>query len=252
MKRIVILSLLVLSFTFTAMAQTPKGSPSDVVLKFYKALKDKKYLEGFHYSIYRSAVEGLSAAELKDLEPDFARTFAEIPDKIEVKGQQITGTTAVVFLKFEGIEKFEQVSVIAKGDEWLVGDQESLDLVEAQGRNYFFNTRLVVNEEEAHEMLQRILNSEFIYASKFEGRSATLSELIQLQALPKEMEDSETSGYKFTLTLSQDKQSFFVQAVPAVYGKTGKLSFYADIQGVRAEDLKGKPATNKSPLYQPK
>jgi hypothetical protein len=111
---------------------------------------------------------------------------------------------------------------------------------------------MVVNEAEANEMLQRILNVEFVYASKFEGRNASLAELVKLQGLPKEIEDSESSGYKFNLTLSDDKRSFYIHAVPAVYGKTGRLSFYADIQGIHAEDLKGKPASNKSPMYEPK
>jgi hypothetical protein len=252
MKRIAIAIFLCLLLIPSIRAQKSKATPSDVVIKFYHALKEKKYVEGFHLSVYRGAIEGLSAAEMKDLEPDFQRTFSAIPDKIEVKGEQINGITAVVFLKFEGVEKLEQVALIAQGNEWLVGDQEALDLVKEQGRNFFFNTRMVVNEAEANEMLQRILNVEFVYASKFEGRLAPIAELVKLQGLPKEMEDGESSGYKFSLTISEDKRSFYVHAVPVVYGKTGKLSFYADVQGIYAEDLKGKPASNKSPVYQPK
>jgi len=252
MKRIAIAIFLCLLFIPCVQAQKSKAMPSDIVIKFYQALKEKKYVEGFHLSVYRGAIEGLSAAEMKDLEPDFQRTFSAIPDKIEVKGEQITGSTAVVFLKFEGIEKLEQVALIAQGNEWLVGDQEALELVKEQGRDFFFNTRMVVNEAEANEMLQRILNVEFVYASKFEGRNASLAELVKLQGLPKEIEDSESSGYKFNLTLSDDKRSFYIHAVPTIYGKTGRLSFYADIQGIHAEDLKGKPASNKSPMYEPK
>jgi hypothetical protein len=37
-----------------------------------------------------------------------------------------------------------------------------------------------------------------------------------------------------------------------VYGKTGNLSFYVDINGLHAEDLKGQPATERSPIYQGK
>ncbi len=252
MKRIAIAMFVWLSFLPSVSAQNPKSSPSDTVIKFYRALKEKKYIEGFRLSIYRGAIEGLSAAELKDLEPDFVRTFSAIPDKIDVKGQQITGNTAVVFLKFEGVEKLEQVALIAQGAEWLVGDQESLQLVQAQGRNFFFNTRMVVNEEEATEMIQRIRTAEILYASKFEGRNAPVTELVRLEALPKEMEDGESSGYKFTLTVSADKLSFYIHAVPSIYGKTGKLSFYADVQGLHAEDLKGQPASKKSPIFQPK
>ena len=61
----------------------------------------------------------------------------------------------------------------------------------------------------------------------------------------------EASGYRFNLTLSPDMKTFSATATPLSYGKTGKLSFYADINGVRAEDLKGAPATVKSPVFQP-
>jgi hypothetical protein len=59
------------------------------------------------------------------------------------------------------------------------------------------------------------------------------------------------SGYRFTFTLSEDQTSFTTTATPIGYGRTGKLSFYADIDGIRAEDNKGKPASGKSPMYSP-
>ncbi|HSO76015.1 MAG TPA: hypothetical protein VLU47_14365, partial [Blastocatellia bacterium] len=68
-------------------AQKP-GSPTQTVMNFYRALREKRYVEGFRQSIYRGAIEGLTAAELQDLEPDFARTFAAIPEKIEPRGEQ--------------------------------------------------------------------------------------------------------------------------------------------------------------------
>jgi hypothetical protein len=49
--------------------------------------------------------------------------------------------------------------------------------------------------------------------------------------------------------LNTDKTSFEAGAIPVEYGKTGRLSFYADAEGVRAEDRKGQPATVKSPVY---
>ena len=54
------------------------------------------------------------------------------------------------------------------------------------------------------------------------------------------------------LIVSADEKSFFVNALPTSYGKTGKVSFYGDISGVRGEDLKGQPASARSPVYQPK
>jgi hypothetical protein len=54
------------------------------------------------------------------------------------------------------------------------------------------------------------------------------------------------------LIVSRDGMSFVAAAVPTSYGKTGKISFYGDINGVRGEDLKGQAATASSPIYQPK
>jgi hypothetical protein len=249
MKKLAIILGLTLSFTFTAYAQK---SPTETAVKFYRALKDKKYVEGFHVSVYRGAIEGLSPAELKELEPDFARTFSEIPDKIDVRGEQINGETATVFLKFEGAEEFQQLTLIRVNNEWLVGDQEALAMVKQQGKEFFFNSRISVNEQETMLMLSRILSSEIIYGKKFNDTYASLPELVKLQALTEEMADGESSGYVYMLVLSPDKKTFSATATPKVYGKTGKLSFYVDINGLRAEDLKGNLATSHSPVYQPK
>lgn len=252
MRRSVISILVLIALAAAAHAQRKAGSPADTVINFYRALKEKRYVEGFRRSVYRNAVEGLTPAELHDLEPDFARTFAAIPDKIEPGGEQITGETAMVALKFGAADEPEQVGLVRVGAEWLVGDQETLALVNSQGRAFFFNARMLVNEGEAVEMLQRIIGAEIIYSRKFEGKNASLQELIRLGGVPKDIEDGEASGYRFALTVSADEKSFFATASPAAYGKTGRVSFHADINGVRGEDLKGQPATARSPIYQPK
>ncbi|HYP30014.1 MAG TPA: hypothetical protein VE262_25135 [Blastocatellia bacterium] len=227
-----------------------KEAPTAKVIKFYRALKARQYVEGFRHSVYKAAVEGLTAEELKDLEPDFAQAFSRIPDKIDAQGEQITADTATVFLKFEGIDEPQPVSLIRSGGEWLVGDKESLDLVQAQGRSFFFNTRILVNEREVYEAMQRIIGAEIIYSGKFEGRFASMQDLIRLGALSKDYETLVADGYRFALSVSGDQKSFFATATPLAYGKTGKLSFFADIDGIRAEDLKGQSASVKSPIYQ--
>jgi hypothetical protein len=250
-KKVITVAILSLTLAGVAAAQKPE-SPTRTVMSFYRALREKRYVEGFRQSIYRVAIEGLSAAELQDLEPDFARTFTAIPEKIEPRGEQINSDTALVFLKFEGAEQLEQVALVKIGDEWIVGDKDSLAAVNSQGRSFFFNARMLVNEGEAFEMLQRIVGAELIYSGKFEGRHATLQELIRLNGVPQDIEDRQTSGYRFTLAIAENQKSFFATASPTAYNKTGRLSFYADIDGIRAEDLKGQSATVRSPIYQPK
>lgn len=249
--RTLAVSTLCLMLTVAAVAQK-SGSPTQTVVNFYRALREKRYVEGFRQSIYRDAITGLSAAELEDLEPDFARSFSTIPEKIEARGEQINSDTAVVFLKLEGVEQLEQVALVKLDGEWVVGDKEALTVVSSQGRAFFFNTRMTVNEGEAFDVLQRIVGAEVIYSAKFQGRNATLEELIKLDGAPKEIGDGEAGGYRFALALSQDKKSFTATATPNAYGKTGRLSFYADLDGIRGEDLKGQPATARSPIYQPK
>ena len=233
-----------------AAAQQPGTSPTQTVINFYRALKQKHYVEGFHHSVYRAAVEGLTPAELKDLEPDFAKTFAAIPDKLDPRDEQISGDTAVVKLKFEGVESPQDVGLIRVGGEWLVGDQEALALVRAQGRSFFFNTRILVNETEAVEMLQRVIGAELIYSRKFEGSCASLQELVKLGGVPRDIED-QAGAYKFAFTLAADKKSFSVTATPSTYGRSGRTSFYADLSGIRGADMKGKPASASSPVYVP-
>lgn len=252
MKRVFIILLATALIATAARGENNAESPTNTVITFYRALKEKHYLEGFRHSVYHAAVEGLSADELRDLEPDFIRAFSSMPEKIEPRGEQITGDTAIVFLKFEGIEQLQQVALIRVSGKWLVGDQDSLAIVRQQGRHFFFNTRIIVNEGEAHEMMLRIIGAELIYSRKFDGRNTSLAELVRLGGLPKDVEGQEAGGYRFALTLSADTKSFYATATPLAYGKTGKLSFYADINGVRAEDLKGAPATVKSPVYQPR
>jgi hypothetical protein len=227
------------------------GKPGERALEFYRALKARQYLDGFRRSVYRKAVEGLSPDELKDLEPDFSRTFSEIPDKIEVKAEKIDGDSALVALKFEGSDTLQQVALIKSGGEWLVGDKETLDLVNQQGKAFFFNTRITVNEAEAYEMLQRMVGAEYLYAKKFQGQNATLDELIKLGGVPRDLEDGTASGYRFSLELRPDKSAFYARATPITYGKTGRVSLYADINGIRGADLKGKPAGPETPAFKP-
>ena len=251
MKRTQAFVIILILFAGSAVAQKAQ-TPTAAALSFYRALKERRYVEGFRHSVYRGAVEGLSAAELQELEPDFARTFAQIPDKIEAQGEQVNGDTATVTLKFEGTEQPQVVALIRAGGEWLVGDQGSLAEVRQQGRAYFFNARMLANEDEAVDMLQHIVGAEVIYGRKYPGRCAPMAELIRLGGVPKDMETGVVNGYRFAMALSADQSSFTVTAVPVVYARSGRLSFYADINGIRAQDLKGQPATVNSPIFQPK
>jgi hypothetical protein len=221
-------------------------------MDFYRALREKRYADGFRLSVYRGAIEGLSEADFKELDPEFARTFAAIPEKIEPRAEKAEGDSAVVFLKFDGIDQPQSVMLIRVNGQWLVGEHETLSAVQSQGAAFFFNAKMAVTEDEVADLLNRIIGSELVYAEHKQGVCASLEELIKLEALPADVQSGDVSGYHISVVLGSDKKSFFVTAEPSRYGRSGKLSFYGDSTGLRAEDLKGGPASAKAHLYQPR
>ena len=65
--------IFILSLTFIfcstpilVQAQTQR-SPSDVVREFYKAMRERRFKEAWTLTIYKSAVEDLTAQEMEDL-----------------------------------------------------------------------------------------------------------------------------------------------------------------------------------------
>jgi hypothetical protein len=226
-------------------AETPAG----VVKQFYEHLKAKRYVEGFRLSVYRPAVEGLSAEEMRDLAPEFERMAVALPEKVETSGEQISGETATVFIKLAAVAQPQEVGLVRVEGQWRVGDRETYDLVKRQGRAFFLNTRLRVAEAETNEWLLEILGAELIHF-KAKQRYTTLEELVKLGGVSRQFVAN--TNYRFDLKVSEDGRGFSVTAVPAAYGRTGKLSFYADQDSVvRAEDKAGQPATAASPAYAP-
>ena len=248
-KRLMGLAVISTMVPVLAAAQA-KLTPTQTAMEFYRALREKRYADGFKLSVYRAAVEELSEADFKELEGEFARTFAAIPEKIESRAEKTDADSAVVFLKFDGIDQPQSVTLIRLNGQWLVGERETLKIVQQQGTAFFFNAKMAVSQDEVADLMNRIIGSELLYAEHKQGACASLEELIKLEALPADVQPGDVSGYRISLTLSSDKKSFVVTAEPSIYGKTGKLSFYGDLSGLRADDLKGRPASAKSPAYQ--
>ena len=248
--------LLIFSLCLTAVnpltAQDNKtDSPSLVVQQFYKLLRAKRYAEGFRHSIYSLALEGLSVAELRELEPDFERIATALPEQIEIRGEEISGDKATVFVKLPNETQAQEIGLIKVASHWIIGDRETQKLLKNQGRNYFFNERIRVSEAEANEWLQEILGAQLVYF-KAKQRYTALNELIKLGGVSSQLSSGAVNGYRFAISLSPDGQSFAVTAVPITYGRTGRLSFYTDqTNWIRAEDKSGQPATASAPSYAP-
>jgi hypothetical protein len=233
---------------FEAIAQTPERSPSDTVREFYKGMREKRFRDAFNVSIYKPAIDSLKPEEFEDLRPDFERMAVavnqKVPEKFEVTGEQISGNDATVFVKVldsEGKEKIEPASLIKVDGAWTLGDRESLELVKKAGKQFFFNARIDAHHNDVQDMLTRISLAELLFSQQNAGKFADMPTLILKGLIPKDIEGTDTTGYRFRIATSSDGKSWHASAEPVQYGRTGKLSFYMDAAGVRSADVGGKP-----------
>jgi hypothetical protein len=225
-------------------ARGAPGTPSEVVRAFYTALREARFLDALRMSIYRPAVEGLSAAELEELRPDFERLATLVPPDFEITGEQVSGEEATVFMKSgEGREvKVEPVYLIRSGGAWVVGDREGVAAVKKQGKKFFFEQRIAAHEQDAEEMLKRIQAAEIAYVLQHAGASGDLNALVDAGFVPKDILGTETTGYQFTVTPGPGGKGYGAHAEPARYNRTGRLSFHMDQSGnIQKKDTGGKP-----------
>jgi hypothetical protein len=242
---IVALALLVCLPAERAMTQqAPPRSPSDTVREFYKAMREKRFRDAFGMSIYKPAVDTLKPQEFEDLRPDFERMAAVIPEQVNLAGEQISGEMATVFVKIKEGDAAEQpdtVTLIRENGAWIIGDKENEAVVRKAGKQFFFNARIDTHHDEVQAMLTRISLAELLYSQQHEGRFGDLTTLISLGLLPKDLEGTESTGYRFHVSAPDSGKTWNAGAEPAQYGRTGKLSFFLDAEGVRSSDNGGKP-----------
>ena len=246
--------LLVLLLTgSTALAQNPPRSPTETTQLFYQLLREKKFREAFLMSIYKPAIDALSAQEFEDLRPDFDKmalaVSEKIPAKIDVSGEQISGDSATVFVKVlgpDGKEKIEPASLIKVDNTWIIGDRENLELVKKAGKQFFFEARINAHHADVQDMMTRISLGQVLYSQSHNGQFGNLAELVAAGVVPKDIEGIESTGYRFQINRSADGKSWYATAEPAQYGRSGRLSFYLDATGVRSGDSGGKPLVVKN------
>jgi hypothetical protein len=221
--------------------------------EFYRLMREKKFREAFGMSIYRPAIEGLSAQEFEELRPDFEKMAVAVSEKIpatvDITGEQISSDVATVFVRVvdaDGKEKIEPASLIKVNNSWVVGDQDSLRMVQQAGKRFFFEARLNAHHSDVQDMLTRISLAQVAYSQGHNGQFGNMAELITAGYIPKDIEGPESTGYRFQVVRSTDGKSWYATAEPAQYGRTGRLSFYLDASGVRSGDAGGKPLTVKN------
>jgi hypothetical protein len=249
------ISVLVLTLLIAAatVAQTPPRSPSDTVREFYRTMRERKFREAFALSIYKLAIDPLTAEEFEELRPDFERmaiaVSERIPEKVAITGEQISGDAATVFVKVldaDGKEKIEPASLIKVDSTWIVGDKENLALVKKDGKRFFFEARINAHHSDVQDMMTRISLAQVVYGQQHNGQYGNMVDLISAGLLPKDLEGTESTGYRFQVNRSADGKTWNATAEPAQYGKTGRLSFYLDASGVRSGDTGGKPLMPKN------
>ncbi len=227
------------------------NSPSDTVRVFYKSLHEKKFREALFLTNLRPAIEGLTDSELKEMEVDFEALAAQVPAEVEINGEITTGDKATVTAKLPDVDTekigIQEIKLRKENNVWIIltVDEAVEKEVKTEGKNYFFALRMKTHHEEAKAMLERVHKAQMVYAVQNQGLFGSMGELIDKGFLPKDIIASTTTGYNYEIQISDDKRKYTAIATPAVYGKTGKLTFQfaADgnkISSLKSEDNKGK------------
>jgi rare lipoprotein A (peptidoglycan hydrolase) len=224
----------------TSQARTPLQTVSD----FYKALRERRFREAFALSIYRPAIEGLSAEEFAELQPEFEKLAAAVPEKIEYGGEQISGDTATVFARVGGENAQMEVITLMRSESgaWIFGDAENQAIVKRDGKEFFLKARIDTHHREVEALLLKLANAEAGYQVQNGGQYGDMAALLASKpALREDVESAKTLGYSFQITVGKDGKSYKVSAEPLRYGRTGLLSYYMDQTGMQKKDTGGKP-----------
>ncbi len=221
-------------------------SPADSVRVFYQHLRDKKFREAMFLTNLRPAIEGLTDAELKELQIDFEPLAAQVPAEVEINGEIISKDKATVTAKLPDNDtdeiKLQEIKLRKEDKAWIVltVDEKAESEVKKEGKNYFFALRIKTHHEEAKAMLERVNKAQMVYATQNGGLYADAQTLIVKGFLPKDFSTSETTGYNYQIQISDDRKKYKAAATPAVYGKTGKLSYWFETSGNKTSLLKNK------------
>jgi len=242
-------ALIPFGFLTTLRAQTnaPQRPPTEVVRDFYKAMREKRFKDAWAMTIYKPAVEDLTAEEMEDLRGIFESRAAQIPQEVEIMGEQITNNTATVFVKVPSAEATPQVTsqpvtLILSNGAWIIGTDTDAATVKRAGRRYFLDALITENEGSIEDFLKGLIGVEAIYAAQHNGVFGDFAALIKSGLLSEDAVDPKITGYNLRLVLNPDGKAFVTAGEPTRYGHTGRLSYWMDQSGnLKNLDNKGKP-----------
>lgn len=231
--------------------ETAENSPAETIRAFYKNLRENRFREAIFLTNLRPAIEGLTDAEIKDLQVDFSALAQIVPGEIQISGEIISGDKATVMAKLPdnatGKEELKEFKLVKEKGGWLVLliDRAGEEEIKKQGKNYFFAVRLQVHHSEVEQLMDKIYKAQIAYSVQNSGEYAEFAALIEKNLLSENVQKPDSTGYKYSLSLSQDRKSFVVTAEPVVYGKTGNFSYLLTGESgktpvLKVEDKKGK------------
>ena len=234
------------------------GGPADTVRTFYKLLREKKFRDALFLTNLRPAIESLNDTELKDFSLDFEAIAGSIPTEIEINGEIVSGDNATVTANLpdpddDSRNKIQKIELKRIDGVWIIqtADPQSEERIRKEGKNYFYNLRIETHEEEAKIMLERIAKAQVAYAIQHDNNVADINGLITAGLLPPDVTSSASTGYNYSMIVSENKKRYTATATPAEYGRSGKQSFILEIEKgglphVRGADNNGKPLEPKA------
>lgn len=232
-----------------------ENSPADTIKVFYDRLREKKFRDAMRLTNLAPAVQGLTEDDMKELGADFGFLAQRVPEKMPINGEIITGNSASVTVRMPNEEtkklEVQEIKLRKENKTWviLVADKDGERMAKKEGKNYFFALRMDVHHKEAKAMLDRIGKAQMIYSMQNGGKFTDLSTLVKKGFVPEDAQTSTSTGYSYDVKLPTTRATYTALATPAVYGKTGRLSFALKITRERqpeliGKDLRGKEFTN--------
>ena len=235
------------SVTKGATIDIDAGGPADTVRAFYAKLREKKFKEALFLTNLRPAIEGLTDTELQDFSLDFESLAGQVPAELEINGEIISGDNATVTVNLPNAEtgksESQPIRLRREAGIWVIlsVDAEGEKRIKAEGKQYFYNLRIEAHHQEAQSMLRRIAKAQLVFSAQNNGLFGEITALVSANLLPDDVTSSRSTGYNYEIKLASDKKSYFANATPAEYGKSGKLSFLLDKLDIKSKDNGGKP-----------
>lgn len=228
------------------------GSPAETVRAFYERLKEKRYREAIHLTNLKPAIEGLSDDELREFAVDLEDIAKAVPADVRINGEIISGESATVTAALPeeaGAEpQMQEIRLRKVNGYWqiLAADEVTEARIKKEGKNYFYELRIDVRQDEAKKMLERVSKAQLAYSLQNNGNFAEVGKLIELGYIPDDILSSDSTGYVYRIALIDSGKSYFATATPAAYGKTGRNSYLLEpssggLSKVTGRDNSGKP-----------